>query len=229
MKYRILLAEDEELIGEMVRLNLEQEGYQLSWVQSGDKAVDLLEREHFDLILLDVMMPGMTGFEVAKELRKRDITTPILMLTARSETSDRIHGLDQGADDYLTKPFDMGELLARARALIRRSQSSIELPSSRLTQVGAFRVNFETREAETRQGKITLSDREAGLLEMFVRNPLNSLSRADILEEVWGMDATPTERTVDNFIVRLRKFFEEDPERPRHFITVRAHGYRFHP
>ncbi len=229
VQFRVLLVEDEELIGEMVKLNLEQEGYAVRWLTDGGSVLDTLKETPFDLVVLDVMLPVKNGFEVAEALRKSDIGTPILMLTARAESESRVLGLDSGADDYLVKPFDMNEFLARVRALIRRSQGFRELPSSRLIQVETFSVNLDSRRAESNEGRIVLSEKETLLLELFVRSAGRSLSRAEILEEVWGMDRSPTERTVDNFVLRLRKLFEPEPENPRHFITVRAHGYRYDP
>ncbi len=227
MAERILLVEDDELIGEMIKLNLEREGYRASWVMAGDKALPAIENEAFDAVVLDVMLPGKNGFEVVSELRAKEIFTPVLMLTARSETQAKVQGLDSGADDYLTKPFDMAEFLARVRAMIRRGQAQREVPSNQVVKIGRFTANLDTREAQTVEGQVRLSEKEARLLGMFVRMAGHSLKRVDILEEVWGMDTAPTERTVDNFVLRLRKLFEEEPERPRHFLTVRAVGYRF--
>ncbi len=227
MEPRILLVEDDTLIGEMVQLNLRHEGYAVTWLTRGDAVADNLSGDPFDLVVLDVMLPGMDGFAVAASLRSQDIGTPILMLTARADVFDKVTGLDAGADDYLTKPFDMKELLARVRALIRRSQGSRELPSNRHARIGTFTVNFETRESLNSEGSTRLSEKEALLLELFVRNPGRILTRADILEEVWGMEASPTERTVDNFIVRLRKLFERNPDNPQHIITVRGRGYLY--
>lgn len=230
MTQHVLLVEDEPLIGEMVRLNLEEEGYRVTWLCESDPVLDTVSRGAFDLIVLDVMLPGsMNGLQLAHGIRRREIGTPILMLTARSETSAKVTALDSGADDYLTKPFDMTEFLARVRALIRRGQSGAELPSTHLFRVAGYEVNLDARLAETREGTQHLSDKEAALLALFVRNPGKTLSRADILEEVWGMDAIPTERTVDNFIVRLRRLFEPLPDEPIHFLTVRAQGYRYEP
>ncbi|RJO71069.1 MAG: DNA-binding response regulator [Myxococcales bacterium] len=226
---RILLVEDEELIGEMVKLNLEREGYVVDWVADGAKAAPTLAAHAYDLIILDVMLPNRTGFEIARDVRKAELDAPILMLTARSETDAKVQGLDSGADDYLTKPFELAELLARARALIRRAQGRRALPSTRAVKIGRYAVNLDTREAETNEGPVVLSEKEAALLELFAKHPGRTIPRADILEEVWGMDAAPTERTVDNFIVRLRRLFERDPETPRHILTVRATGYRFEP
>ncbi len=229
MKQRILLVEDDELIGEMVRLNLEQEGYEVIWFKQGEGVGAKLADERFDLIVLDIMLPGKDGFTVLGELRAAEVGTPTLVLTALAESGDKVTGLDLGADDYLTKPFEMEEFLARVRALIRRSQGQRELPARQHLRIGRYNVNLETREADTSEGRLTLSEKEAELVRLFARNAGTTLTRADILDEVWGMDATPTERTVDNFLVRLRKLFEEDPDKPAHFITVRARGYRFEP
>lgn len=229
MAYSVLVVEDEELIGEMVKLNLEEEGYEVSWITDGNEVGGILKSRSFDLIVLDIMLPGRDGFQIAGELRASEVGTPILMLTALSETVSRVKGLDAGGDDYLTKPFDMDEFLARVRALIRRSQGKREIQSSRLVTIGGHKVNLETREARTKHGKKKLSEKEVNLVELFLRYPGRTLTRADILDEVWGMDATPTERTVDNYIVELRKLFEKDPERPSHILTVHSQGYRYEP
>lgn len=229
MSDKILLVEDEELIGEMVKLNLEQDGYAVEWVKDGALVLDSVKKRPVDLVVLDVMLPNKNGFQIAKELRRNEIGTPILMLTARAEINDKVKGLDNGADDYLIKPFEMDEFLARVRALIRRSQTAIELPSSRMVKIGGFEINLETKVANSNEGRVNLSDKENLLVELFLKNPGKTLSRADILDEVWGMDSTPSERTVDNFIVKLRKLFEKDPDNPEHILTVRSHGYCFKP
>jgi DNA-binding response OmpR family regulator len=224
---RILVAEDEDLIGRMVELNLKHEGYFVRWVTGGTEAETVAKAEPWDLLVLDVGLPGATGYQVARALRDAEITVPILMLTARGDTSSKVRGLDAGADDYLVKPFDMAELLARVRALIRRSQGSRHVPSTHVVRFGRYEVNLENFEAVTNLGNITLSEKEAKLMALFARHRGETLSRADILEEVWGMDASPTERTIDNVIVRLRRCFEPDPENPVHIVSVRGQGYRF--
>jgi two-component system alkaline phosphatase synthesis response regulator PhoP len=227
MPMRILLVEDEELIGRMVELNLKHEGYEITWVKNGTDAEARALAEPWDLLVLDVMLPGSSGFQVAKTLRERDVTMPILMLTARGDTTSKVRGLDSGADDYMVKPFDMAELLARVRALIRRSQGTRHLPSTQVIRFGRYEVNLETSEAVTNLGRVMLTEKEAKLMALFARHRGETLSRADILEEVWGMDANPTERTIDNIIVRLRRYFESDPESPAHIVSVRGQGYRF--
>lgn len=227
--YRVALIEDEALIREMIRLNLEKKGYRVECFDLGEGFLDRLADAAYDVILLDIMLPGMPGEEVLKEIRKRGVTAPVMMVTARGDIASKVGALSQGADDYLPKPFDVQELLARVAALIRRSQGERSLHSSRLVRIGGYEVNLETRAARTRVGELVLSERECNLLALFARNPGMVLHRADILEEVWGMDVSPTPRTVDNFVLRFRKLFEEDPENPRIFVTVRASGYVFEP
>jgi len=227
MPIKILLAEDEALIGTMVKMNLEREGFAVDWVADGERALQSAASQRFDLLIFDIRMPGRDGLELAREVRKKGIGAPILMLTLMSDTTTKVKALDRGADDYLTKPFDIAELLARVRALVRRSQADRQVPAHRVFRFGQYEINFETHSARGNEGLITLSEKEAGLMELFVRARGQVLSRLDILEEVWGMDANPTDRTVDNFILRLRKLFEPDPERPRHILTVRGLGYRF--
>lgn len=227
--YRVALIEDEALIREMIRLNLETKGYQVECFDAGEGFLDRLADAAYDVILLDIMLPGISGEDALKEIRKRGVTAPVMMVTAKGDVASKVGALLQGADDYLPKPFDIQELLARVAALIRRSQGERSLHSSRVVRIGEYEVNLETRAARTRLGEVVLSERECNLLALFARNAGVVLHRADILEEVWGMDVSPTPRTVDNFILRFRKLFEEDPENPRIFLTVRASGYVFEP
>lgn len=227
---RVLLIEDDHLIGTMVRLNLEQDGYEVHWQRSGEGGLHELEGGRFDCVLLDIGLPGISGTEVAKRARKLGVGTPIVMLTARDDVETKVVALDAGADDYLCKPFNMAELLARVRAHIRRSQGSLEVATDAELTVGLALLNTERRGLRLPDGTWQeLSDKESELLQFLAKNPGRTLSRADILEEVWGMDATPTERTVDNFIVRLRRWVESEPDHPRHIVTVRGWGYRFDP
>ena len=227
---RILLVEDDDLIGTMVQLNLGQEGYDVTWLQRGDTVAAEMARARFDLVLLDIDLPGKSGVEVARELRGANIATPIVMLTALDGTTSKVTALDAGADDYVCKPFDMAELLARVRAQIRRGQGPIDHGSSAEIRVGAAMFHRERMTLRDANGQpITPSEKEAELLLLLARHPGRVLTRADILDEVWGMDATPSERTVDNFIVRLRRWVEPDPDQPRHIHTVRGAGYRYDP
>jgi len=227
MKHRVLLVEDDELIGTMVQVNLEHQGCVVAWAKDGEAALDALGAERHDVILLDLMLPGRSGLEVAAEARRRGITTPILMLTVRHETPTKVAALDAGIDDYLTKPFDMEELLARVRALVRRGQAASEVPSDARVRVAGGVLDLEGLAWTDPQGAPhSLSEKEAALLALLARSAGRTLTRADIIDEVWGMDAVPTERTVDNFILRLRRLVEEDPETPRWIVTVRGRGYR---
>jgi DNA-binding response OmpR family regulator len=222
----LLLAEDDELLGQMISLNLEAEGYQVSWIRDGQLASDAVLQQPFDLLVLDISLPGLDGLSLLRRLRQRELGLPVLMLTVRSDVDTKVEALEGGADDYVTKPFELAELLARVRALLRRSRAERQIPASQLVRIGPYEVNLETREAQSKEGTVVLSEREAALLDLLVRAGGKPLSRHDILDEIWGMDAFPTVRTVDNFLLRLRKLFEVDPRRPRHILTVRGVGYR---
>jgi len=228
---KLLLVEDEDLIGTMVRMNLEAEGYDVVWVKEGNEALEAAAKRRFDLILLDIGLAGTVsdGFEVLRSLRARGLGTPVLMLTARGEIGAKVEALHIGADDYLTKPFDIAELAARVRALVRRSQAERELPSGSVVRFGRYEINLETREALTNQGNVVLTEKETGLMRLLVSASGQPVSRADVLDHVWGMDVSPTDRTVDNIVLRLRRLFEPDHSRPRHIVTVRGVGYRFLP
>jgi len=227
MSAKALLVEDEELVGTMVRMNLESAGYEVVWQRSGSGAVELASQGAFDVILLDISLPESDGMTILEELRKNNVNTPIMMLTARGDTATKVQALEIGADDYLPKPFDVTEMIARVNALVRRSQSDRELPSDHVIKLGNFQINVETREATCNEGEIILGEKEVEIIKLLVKARGKTLTRSDILEDVWGMDVSPTERTVDNFIMRLRKLFEPDPDRPRHILTVRGSGYRF--
>lgn len=227
---RLLLVEDDELIGTMVEMNLAQRGFHVQWARSAEDGLEAIGAAKFDAVLLDLMLPGMDGVAAAAAIRRRGIGTPILMMTVRDETRTKVAALDGGVDDYLTKPFDMDELLARVRALIRRGQSAGEIPSTSRVPVAGGELDMEALSyTDARGGRHALSEKEAGLLALLARSGGRTLSRQDIIEEIWGMDALPPERTVDNFILRLRRLVEDDPERPAHVVTVRGRGYRFIP
>lgn len=229
MSAKVLLVEDEELVGTMVQMNLQSAGYQVTWARDGLQAIAAVERQAFDLLLLDISLPGQDGLEVLSDVRRREIMTPVMMLTARSEVATKVEALKGGADDYLPKPFDVSEMLARVEALVRRSQADRLPPVDALISFGDYSLNIETREAVTNDGQIVLGEKEAAILDLLVRARGRTLTRSDILEQVWGMSVSPTERTVDNFILKLRKLFEPDVNNPRHIITVRGLGYRFEP
>lgn len=226
---RVAIVEDEELIRTMLRLNLEKAGYEVESFTTAEELLDSLVHGHFDILLLDILLPGISGEDVIDRIREKGINTPILMVTARADIETKVSTFKKGADDYLSKPFDMEELLLRVNALIRRSQGEREIPSHNLLRIDDYEVNLESRLASTREGEVKLSEKECDLLRLFCQNPGKTLLRADILEVVWGMDVFPTQRTIDNFILKFRKLFEQNPEEPVHFITVRSVGYRFVP
>jgi DNA-binding response OmpR family regulator len=227
---RILLIEDEEHLAEGLRFNLEAEGHEVEIVGDGALASRRLEAEGpgFDLVILDLMLPGMSGFEVARRARAAGVYVPILILTAKGEVQDLVRGLEEGADDYLTKPFRLDELLARVRGLLRRrrwSRAEAGEPS-RSVRIGQATVHFDRFEIETRGETVQLTTREAGLLRALVEREGQAIPRGELLEEVWGLRPDTRTRVVDNFIVRLRRYVEEDPAHPRHIVSVRGHGYR---
>jgi len=225
--YKVVLVEDEELIARSIKLNLEKSGYEVMLYETAEEFLSGIMNRTFDIILLDIMLPGMDGEAALQKIREREVSTPVLMLTAIREVITKVKSLDLGADDYLTKPFTMPELEARIRALIRRSRSNRALPSDKIIKIGKNKLNLDSRIAKTNIGEIILSEREADLIAYFYKNAGETLSRTDILEEVWGMDVYPTPRTVDNFVAKFRKLFEDNPTDPKHFISVRSVGYRF--
>jgi two-component system alkaline phosphatase synthesis response regulator PhoP len=227
---RILLVEDEARLAELIADNLEVEGYAVEIASDGARALERARGEPPALIVLDVMLPGLDGFEVCERLRAAGCTVPVLFLTARNEGEDRVRGLELGGDDYLGKPFDLRELLLRVRAILRRSQWLRE-PShagERLA-LGEAVVDFKafTLRRGTRETK--LSTKETLILRALAERAGEVVSRAEILDRVWGYDAFPTTRTIDNFIVRLRRLLEPDPSHPRYLHTIRGTGYRLTP
>jgi two-component system, OmpR family, alkaline phosphatase synthesis response regulator PhoP len=224
---RILLVEDEPSIRDAVRLNLELDGYEVVTADNGQKALDIIENQHFDLLLLDVMLPGVDGFSITEKVRLTNTEVPILILTAKDMSQDRITGLKKGADDYLTKPFVLEELLLRVSKLLRRSQRA-KGEIGEIFEFGKNRINFETHEANTWSGEhITLTKKEAMLLKLLVERKNEVVSRHQILQTVWGYDVYPSTRTIDNFVLAFRKYFEEDAKNPRYFHSMRGIGYKF--
>lgn len=223
---RILLAEDEENIRDIVKLNLELENYEVVETDNGKDAVNLFREQFFDLIILDVMMPEMNGFEVCEQIRLTNTEVPVIFLTAKDTSQDRINGLKKGADDYLTKPFTLEELLLRIQNLLKRSNRQAH-DESELFSFGSNKVNFATFEAVGNQGAFNLTKKEAMLLKLLAERKNEVVSRNQILQFVWGYDVFPTTRTIDNFILSFRKYFEQDPANPRFFLSIRGVGYKF--
>jgi len=229
----ILVVEDERHLAMGIKFNLEDEGYRVTAVDNGPAALEALENEsEVDLIILDLMLPGMSGYAVCEELRRRGSDVPILILSARTLTEDRIRGFDVGANQYLTKPFDLDELLSRVNNLLthqtRRHQAPREAASVLTTfEFAATKINFTQFELTIDGKPAQLTKREWELLEFFVENEGRLVPRSELLEKVWRMPGHIQTRAPDQFIVRLRKLFETDPANPRHFLTIRDMGYRF--
>jgi len=226
-KAPLLLVEDEPHIAQGLIFNLEEEGYQVTHVDSGEEALRYLSRSDFALLILDLMLPGIDGLEVCEQLRQQGNQIPILMLTARSTDQDRINGLMTGADDYLTKPFNLKEFLLRVAGLLRRSTWAEESVETKSYCFGNNRIDLETHQAKTLRGTIQLTGLEIKMLRLFFSHEGKVLSRGEILKQVWDMSPNTETRTLDNFVVRLRKYFEDNPTKPQFFRTVRGRGYRF--
>ncbi|MEM8932861.1 MAG: response regulator transcription factor [Acidobacteriota bacterium] len=225
MSSRILIVEDEHHLAEGIAENLDVDGYEVEVAERGDTGLDRLLAGQFDLVILDVMLPGLDGYAVCARARAAGVTTPILFLTARDAAVDRIHGLEVGGDDYLPKPFHLRELLLRVRAILRRGR-----PPEDALRFGENRIDFRTYSGRSWDGRDhELTHKEAMILRCLARRPSEVVTREEILDEVWGHEVFPSTRTIDNFILRLRKRFEPDPEAPAHFHTVRGVGYRFTP
>ena len=227
---RVLVVEDEQHLAEGLRFNLEAEGYQVQVVDTGEAALELLKTESpaVDVVVLDVMLPGVDGFTVISEMRHTGLFTPTLMLTARGRSEDVLRGFAAGADDYLTKPFELSILIARLRGLLRRRDWLRTSPVANDEYTfGDKSVNFDRLELRVRDQVFPLTLMEANVLRYLVQHEGKRVSRKSMLEEVWGLHEDTDTRAIDNFIVRLRRYIEDDPTRPRHLLTVRGVGYRF--
>lgn len=227
MKTKILVVEDDPHISLGLEEILKGEGFEVSVCTRGDKAVESVGRVHPDLVILDIMLPGANGFEICRQLRAKKVAAPILMLTAKSQEMDKVIGLDCGADDYVTKPFGVRELLARINALLRRTKGAAsEKPNEATFQIGAAIV--DPKRFEIRRGKTTeeLTARELKLLQLFHAHPGEVFSRDKLLNEVWGYNYYGTTRTLDQVIVQLRKKLGDSGDSPRHLLTVHGVGYK---
>ncbi len=225
MSRRILLVEDEPGLVLTLSDRLRREGYTVEAAGDGDAGLRRASAEAFDVILLDVMLPGRSGFDVCRDLRQQGVGTPILMLTARGQTVDKVVGLKLGADDYLTKPFEMMELLARVEALLRRAPAAAA-PST-AHQFGSVQVDFRSAEVSRAGKPVTLSAREFQLLRYFIEHRGATVSREELLNEVWGYETTPSTRTVDVHVAWLRQKLEDNPKYPQWILTVHGLGYKF--
>jgi len=228
-KNSILLVEDEENLHEALKLNLELEGYEVSSAFNGTAALKAVEGEYFDLIILDVMLPEMDGINVTETIRLKNMEVPILILSAKNTSADRVIGLKKGADDYLTKPFNLEELILRVQKLIEKNKRLQDKSSVDDTySFGNNTVNFRAQEAVTGKGeRVQLSKKESMLLKLLIENKNEVVPREKILQAVWGYNVYPTTRTIDNFILNFRKYFEEDSRNPKYFHSVRGVGYKY--
>ena len=235
----VLIVEDEKHLADGLRYNLTAEGYDVDIASSAEQAASLMldKRKSYDVVVLDVMLPGMDGFLFASKLRERGEFVPILMLTARGEAEDVLRGFEAGADDYLPKPFDLSVLLARLHALLRRREwlrrdrsnaaAEAAADASNIVSLGNKTIDFDALELRSGEQTVHLTLMEAELLRYLINHDGRIVSRSAILEDVWGLREDTDTRAIDNFIVRLRKYIEDEPSRPRHLLTVRGVGYKF--
>jgi two-component system, OmpR family, alkaline phosphatase synthesis response regulator PhoP len=225
---RILIVEDEEKIRKLIKINLTMEGYEVVEALDGPQAISLISSQHFDLLLLDIMLPDINGFEICEQVRLRNSQVGIIMVSAKDAVDDRILGLKLGADDYITKPFHLEELLLRIQNLLKRTSDERKLETNSYA-FGSNNVNFETYQATNVEGIFQLTNKEVLLLKMLIERKNEVVSRQQILQYVWGYDVYPSTRTIDNFILAFRKYFEEDAKDPRYFHSIRGVGYKFTP
>jgi DNA-binding response OmpR family regulator len=225
---RVLIIEDEAHLAEGLRFNLEEEGYAADVAETGERGLELLSGPRgFDVVVLDVMLPGKSGFEVAAELRAAGNFVPVLMLTARSRPEDVLQGFASGADDYLSKPFELAILMARIQGLLRRAQWAAQQRERDVFRFAGRTVDFGAQQLAVGDRVLPLTLMESNLMRFLIQHEGQAVSRKTMLAEVWGVREDTDTRAIDNFIVRLRKYIEDDPARPRHLVTVRGLGYRF--
>jgi DNA-binding response OmpR family regulator len=222
---RVLIVEDDKAILRGLVDSFKSEHFEVETSSDGEQGFSIARKHKCDIIILDVMLPGMNGFDICRQLRAEGAKTPILMLTGKGEEVDKVMGLELGADDYLTKPFSVKELLARAKALLRR-QADIHTEMREAT-FGDVYVDFKKQEATKGKKKLDLSSREFLLLKYFAEREGNVITRNQLLDDVWGYEAMPTTRTVDNYILSLRKKIETNPSKPKHLLTIHTAGYKF--
>ena len=223
---KILICEDEPNMRMGLKDNLEFENYEVDTAEDGELGLNKILENNYDLIILDVMMPKISGFDVCKSVRKSGITTPIILLTAKGEEIDKVLGLELGADDYVTKPFSLRELLARIKAILRRGELSSKSGVDKEIQIGNLIVNFGTYQAKVKNKNVQMSHKDFEILHYLWKKKNVTVSRDELLTEVWGFEETPTTRTVDNFILKLRQKIERDSNHPQHILTVHGVGYK---
>ncbi len=228
-KFSILLVEDEENLHEALKLNLELEGYEVTGAYDGAEALKTVQQEYFNLLILDVMLPEIDGITVCETIRLQNPDIPILILSAKNSSADRILGLKKGADDYLTKPFNLEELLLRVSKLIKKGERiNTKEPLPDIFEFGKNKIDFKALEGFSKAyPKITLTKKEVMLLKLLIENKNEVVTREKILQAVWGYNVYPTTRTIDNFILNFRKYFEDDSRNPKYFHSVRGVGYKF--
>ncbi len=224
---KILIVEDEPNMRMGLKDNLEFEGYEVDSAEDGETGFNKIIDNNYNLVLLDVMLPKMSGFDVCKKIRQKGLKTPIILLTAKGEEIDKVLGLELGADDYVTKPFSLRELLARIKAVLRRQENFVkEDNKNKILKIGNLEINFGNYSAFENGDPVQLSHKEFEILNYLWKHRNNSVSRDNLLTEIWGYDENPTTRTVDNFILKLRQKIEKDPNHPRIIITVHGIGYK---
>jgi len=223
---QILIVEDEQAMLAGLKDNLELEGYAIDTADDGMVGLDKILHGNYDLILLDVMLPNISGFDICKKVRKEGVATPIILLTAKGEEIDKVLGLEFGADDYITKPFSLRELLARVKAVLRRSDSPFGKKDTEVIEIGKLSINFSNYEAHLNNKQVKMSHKEFEFLHYLWKMRNKVVSRDDLLDNVWGTDYIPSSRTVDNFILKLRQKIEEDTNNPKIILTVHGVGYK---
>lgn len=223
---KILIVEDDPSMKIGLRDNLEFEGYEVDTASDGEEGLNKTLDGNYNLVILDVMMPKMSGFDVCKTIRKRGLTVPIVLLTAKGEEIDKVLGLELGADDYITKPFSLRELLARVKAILRRSEDFVAQSGEDKINIGKLSINFNSYTAEENDGAVSMSHKEFEILYFLWKKRNNTVSRDILLTEIWGYEESPTTRTVDNFILKLRQKIEVDPNHPKIILTVHGVGYK---
>lgn len=228
MSAKILLVEDEENLAMGLEYNLKEEGYKVDWAKDGKEAIKFFAENNYDLILLDIMLPYLNGFEVAGFIRKENPQMPILMLTARTGVDDKVKGLEIGADDYITKPFHLKELLLRIKGMLKRkSWYSSVVKHEPIYKFGGNEINFENFKCRKGKTEFQLTSYEAMIMKYLILNKNKIVTRKELLENVWNTTPDVETRTIDNFMVRLRKYFENDPADPKFILSVRSAGYMF--